>query len=85
MNNLDMVKKISAFEMSGTVPFVGFGTGDFTLAVHMELRALVGCIDDAVEADINPEPLRAALAGLELLVALAALSESCREYSGAAK
>lgn len=80
-----LADKISNFSMSGTLPFVGFGTVDFTAIAHEGLRSLLSNLDDAVEVGINPQPLRAAIAGLELLVALAALNESCRPYEGGAK
>ena len=79
MRDADLKKAVQAFQMAGAKPLCHFGTSDFTAEVMEGARSLVSAISDAVEAGITEQPLRAALSGVELLIAIATLSEDCRD------
>ena len=79
MTDADLKNAIQAFQMAGVTPLCNFGTLDFTAVVLEGTRSLVAAISDAVENGITEQPLRAALSGVELLIAIATLSEDCRD------
>lgn len=79
MRNAELKKSVQAFKMAGVTPFGHFGTSDFTADALEGARGLVSAVGEAVEAGINEQPLRATLSGIEMLIALAVLSESCRD------
>lgn len=79
MTDADLKKAMQGFQMAGVKPLSHFGTSDFTAAALEGARSLVTTISDAVEAGITEHPLRAALSGVELLIAFATLSEDCRD------
>lgn len=79
MTDADLKKAMQGFQMAGVTPFGHFGTSDFTADALEGARGLVSAVGEAVEAGINEQPLRATLSGIEMLIALAVLSESCRE------
>ena len=79
MRSADLKKAVQGFKMADVTPLGHFGTSDFTADALEGARGLVAAVSDAVEAGINEQPLRATLSGIELLIALAMLSESCRE------
>jgi len=79
MREADLKKAMQGFKMADVSPFGHFGTPDFTAEVMEGARCLVAAVSDAIEAGINEQPLRAALSGIEMLIALGSLSDSCRD------
>lgn len=79
MREADLKKAMQGFRMADVTPFGHFGTADFTADTMEGARSLVAAVSDAIEAGINEQPLRAALSGIEMLIALGSLSDSCRD------
>lgn len=79
MTDAELKKAVQAFQMAGVTPLTTFGTSDFTATALEGARSLVAALSDAVEAGITEHPLRAALSGIEMLIAFATLSEDCRD------